>query len=74
MTKARKSHTSAQYRIKLKERLGDKWSDWFEQIAISTEGGQTILTGSFRSIEFYLRNRTDDGGCGLRQMVRNMKV
>ena len=45
MTKPRKSHTPVPYRIRLKERLDDKWSDWFEQMAISTEGGQTILTG-----------------------------
>lgn len=45
MTNPHKYHAPAQYRIKLKERLDDKWSDWFEQMAISTGGGQTILTG-----------------------------
>lgn len=38
-------HGSRDYRIKLKGRLDRKWSDWFEQMEISTEGGQTILTG-----------------------------
>ncbi len=45
MTKPRKSHTPVPYRIRLKECLDDKWSDWFEQMTISTEGDQTILTG-----------------------------
>jgi hypothetical protein len=33
------------YRIKLRGRLGPEWSDWFDQMAISTEGGETILSG-----------------------------
>ncbi len=45
MTKQHNSNTPAQYRIKLKERLDDKWSDWFGEMAISFEGGETILTG-----------------------------
>ena len=45
MTNSHKYHAPAQYRIKLKKRLDDKWSDWFEQMALSTGGGQTILTG-----------------------------
>ena len=45
MTKPRKSHATVTYRIRLKERLSDKWSDWFEQMVISHEGDQTILTG-----------------------------
>ena len=45
MKKRHTSHTSANYRISLKGCLDDKWSDWFEQMAISTEGDQTILTG-----------------------------
>ena len=36
---------STAYRIKLKGCLDPKWSDWFEQMAISAEGGETILTG-----------------------------
>jgi hypothetical protein len=46
MTNQHKHHGVTDYRIKLKEHLDPKWSDWFEQMAISTEGGQTILTGS----------------------------
>jgi hypothetical protein len=45
MTNPSKFHGSTDYRIKLKGRLDPKWSDWFEQMAISTEDGQTILTG-----------------------------
>ena len=33
------------YRIKLRGRLGPEWSDWFDQMAISTDGGETILSG-----------------------------
>ncbi len=33
------------YRIKLKGQLDPEWSDWFDQMAISTEGGATILSG-----------------------------
>ena len=45
MTKPHKYYGSTAYRIKLKGCLDPKWSDWFEQMAISTEGGETILTG-----------------------------
>ena len=45
MTKPHKYHGSTAYRIKLKGCLDPNWSDWFEQMAISTEGGETILTG-----------------------------
>jgi len=45
MTNPHKYHAPAHYRIKLKGHLDHKWSDWFEQMAISTEGDQTILTG-----------------------------
>ena len=46
MTNPHKYHGLTDYRIKLKEHLDPKWSDWFEQMAISTEGDQTILTGA----------------------------
>ena len=46
MTDSHKYHGSADYRIKLKGHLGPKWSDWFDQMAISTEGGETIMSGS----------------------------
>ncbi|MGW8303112.1 MAG: hypothetical protein ACWGNO_13630 [Desulfobacterales bacterium] len=46
MTNPPKFHGPTDYRIKLKGRLDPKWSDWFDQMEISTEGNQTILTGS----------------------------
>jgi hypothetical protein len=45
VTNAPKYHDSKNYRIKLNGRLDRKWSDWFDQMEISTEGDQTILTG-----------------------------
>jgi len=45
MAGRKKYHGLENYRIKLKGCLDPKWSDWFEQMAISTEGGNTILTG-----------------------------
>ena len=45
MTNPYKYNGLTDYRIKLKEHLDPKWSDWFEQMAISTEGDQTMLTG-----------------------------
>ena len=46
MASTQKYHGLENYRIKLKGCLDPKWSDWFEQMAISTERGNTILTGS----------------------------
>ena len=45
MTNQNKSQTTAHYRIRLKGRLDDTWSDWFEEMAITSEGAETILTG-----------------------------
>lgn len=45
MTNPYKYHAAAHYRIKLKGHLDHKWSDRFEQMAISTEGHETVLTG-----------------------------
>ena len=45
MTKPRKFHTPAHYRIKLKGHLDHKWSEWFEGMDISMGGGETILSG-----------------------------
>ncbi len=45
MTNLHKSHTPANYRIRLKGHLDDKWSDWFEDMDISSGGGETILSG-----------------------------
>ena len=46
MTNPHNYHDLSDYRIKLKEQIDPKWSEWFEPMAVSTEGGQTILTGS----------------------------
>jgi len=45
MTGTHKYHGSTDYRIKLKGHLDPEWSIWFEQMAISTGDGETILTG-----------------------------
>ena len=45
MKKPDNYHFSADYRIKLKGHLDHKWSDWFEEMAISSQDGKTILTG-----------------------------
>jgi hypothetical protein len=45
MTNSQKHHGSTEYRIQIKGRLDPKWTDWFEQMAISTEGDNTILSG-----------------------------
>lgn len=45
MTDTHKYHGSTDYRIKLKGHVDPKWSDWFEQMVISIQGGETILTG-----------------------------
>ena len=45
MTKSRKYHDATDYRIKVKGILDSEWTLWFEQMAIATEGGDTILSG-----------------------------
>ena len=45
MSKFTKYHGPTDFRIKLKGCLEDKWSNWFDQMAISSEDGETILTG-----------------------------
>ena len=45
MTNPHKYHGSKDYRIKLKGCLDPKWSEWFGQMTISTEGGVTVLKG-----------------------------
>ena len=45
MTNQNKSQSAAHYRIRLKGCLDVKWSDWFEEMAISSKGAETILTG-----------------------------
>jgi hypothetical protein len=41
----RKSHTPANYRIRVKGNLDDNWSDGFNEMEISSGGGETILSG-----------------------------
>ena len=45
MKNPHKYHAPSHYLIKLKGHLDHKWSDWFEQMAMSIEDDQTILTG-----------------------------
>ena len=45
MTNSHNIHGSTDYRIRLKGHLDPKWSDWFEQMVVSTDGVDTILTG-----------------------------
>ena len=45
MTNPKEYQAPAHYRIKLKGGLDQKWSNWFEEMVISTEGGETVLTG-----------------------------
>jgi len=35
----------ADYQIKVKGQLGSQWSDWFEGMAVESEGAVTTLTG-----------------------------
>ena len=46
MTNPHKYHGPTDYRIRLKGHLNQQWSDWFEQMVISAEGTDTLLTGS----------------------------
>jgi len=34
-----------QFRIKIKGQLGQQWAEWFENMEISFDGENTILTG-----------------------------
>ena len=45
MTHPRNNRNATNYRIRVKGCLDPKWSDWFEQMAITTQGGDTILSG-----------------------------
>jgi len=45
MTNRNKHQISVQYRIRLKGCLDETWSDWFEEMAIASNGAETILTG-----------------------------
>ena len=35
----------AEYRIKVKGKLGNQWSEWFEGMTIKTEGAMTVIMG-----------------------------
>ena len=45
MTNHHKYHDPKYFRIKLEGRLEDNWSDWFEKMAVSIKGSETILNG-----------------------------
>ena len=45
MEKHKAWHGPADYQIKVKGNLGSEWSDWFEGMAIESEGGMTTITG-----------------------------
>ena len=45
MTEQIDRYSSKRYQIKVKGRLDKKWADWFEGMAITYEGGISILTG-----------------------------
>ena len=46
MINPHKFHGPKDYRIRLRGHLDQNWSDWFEHLVVSTEGADTILTGS----------------------------
>jgi hypothetical protein len=45
MTEPQKHPGASDYRIRLKGSLDHRRADWFEPMAISTDGNETILTG-----------------------------
>ena len=45
MAKHNAWHGPADYQIKVKGRIGSQWTDWFEGVAIESEGAVTTLTG-----------------------------
>ena len=45
MTNTHTYQGAIDYQIKLKGQLDPEWSDWFDQMAISSEGGETTLSG-----------------------------
>jgi hypothetical protein len=45
MTKQKDWHGAADYKIKVKGKLEKHWSAWFGNMAITSEGAMTILTG-----------------------------
>ena len=45
MTNQHKYHDPIYFRIKLEGHLEDNWSDWFEKMAVLSNGRETVLTG-----------------------------
>ena len=45
MTNSHNIHGPTDYRIRLRGHLDPKWSDWFEQMVVSTDEADTFLTG-----------------------------
>ena len=45
MTSRHNAHTMTRYQIKVKGHLDRTWGDWFEDMTISSSGGETVLTG-----------------------------
>ncbi len=58
---------SADYRIRVKGALGGQWSDWFDGMAIKSEGAITTISGNVRdqSALYGLLNRIRDLGLPL---------
>ena len=46
VNKRRGSDLPARYRIKVRGRLDERWSDWFNGMTITPERGITTLTGA----------------------------
>ena len=46
MTVSRRNYSPTFFRIKLIGRLEDGWSDWFGEMVVTTDGSETILSGS----------------------------
>lgn len=41
-------HGEADYEIKVKGKLGDRWSNWFENMIIESERSITTISGSIK--------------------------
>ncbi len=38
-------HGAADYQIKVKGKLGNQWSEWFEGMTVTSEGAVTTISG-----------------------------
>jgi len=49
MTRAREPHPGTDrpkaYQVRITGRLGPDWADWFEGLAVTVDGGDTLITG-----------------------------